>query len=76
MVTSMMIILAGVVIGLEENVVRANESVGTRELCARIFTGMIMRNVEVNVVYEDRTALGTCVIIVQSYNISIRIISL
>ncbi len=35
-----------------------NEDVGVRELCASVMMGMLMREVIVNVFYEDRNALG------------------
>ena len=35
-----------------------DEDVGLRELCVRLFSGILMRDVIVNVQYEDNTALG------------------
>ncbi len=35
-----------------------SEDVGMRELCARVMSGMLMRVVLVNVVYQDRNALS------------------
>ncbi len=49
------ILIAGVVIGLEETLVTVS---GTRELCASVMSGMLMRDVLVDVVYQDRNAIS------------------
>ena len=38
--------------------VTVREDAGVRELCARVLSGMLMRQVLVNVIYENRNALG------------------
>lgn len=35
-----------------------DEDIGIMELCTRIFSGILMRDILVNVMYEDKTALG------------------
>ncbi len=52
------VVIAGVVIGLEETLVTVSEDVGMRELCASVMSGMVMRDVLVDVAYQDRSALG------------------
>ncbi len=52
------ILIAGVVIGLEETLVTVSEDVGMRELCARVMSGTLMRDILVDVVYQDRNAMS------------------
>ena len=52
-----------VVIGMDETMVNVDEDIGQRELCASIMSGELMREVQVMVVYADRTASGKCIII-------------
>lgn len=47
---------AEIIIGFEENMVSVYEGVGTREFCARIISGITLKDILVNVVYEDRDA--------------------
>ncbi len=54
--------LAGVVIGLEDPSVEVREDVGDLELCARVISGELGREVVVMVIYVDRSAVGECVI--------------
>ena len=48
----------GITIGLERTLVEVNENDGFVELCARVLSGNLMRDVLVMVVYEDRYAVG------------------
>ena len=45
-----------ITIGLEETVVTVNEDVGEREFCVGIMAGELMREIIVNVVYDERSA--------------------
>ena len=47
-----------VVIGMEETMVNVDEDVGERELCAGLMSGQLTREVQVNVIFGDRTASG------------------
>ncbi len=57
-IMSISILIAGVVIGLEATLVTVSEDVGMRELCASVMSGMLMRDVLVDVAYQDRNAMS------------------
>ena len=52
--------LPGVVIGLEEFLVIVNEDAGVTEVCARVMSGELAREVQVGVDYVNITAIGEC----------------
>ncbi len=56
---SISILIAGVVIIIpEETLVTVSEDVGMRELCASMISGMLTRDVLVDVVYQDRNTMS------------------
>lgn len=50
--------IIGVVIGMERPFVEIVENVGSVEVCAAIFSGRLLREVEVDLIFQSRNAMG------------------